>query len=493
MSSTQREPTEESTAEASARPDVARNREAHRLRVTRETERVRLQITKMAIESGITLTQIARAACKLSAETLNVARVGIWVLVQDRTALKCLQLYEANRKSWSEGAVLQVADFPVYFASLEQRKIVPVECAQSDPRTSELLESYLVPLGITSLLDAPIYIAGQVIGVVCCESTGPEREWSTEERDFVASISDLLAVKYRAAQIKKLKRTLEWSETRLIAMEKSEALAKLALGVAHDFRNILVSISNSVFVLKSAKDLPEALREPIRLIEQATQTGTGLVSEMIDYGRNHQTKPHALHPAAEVDRFLPMLRTAISSTHELRIEHSNFSGKVFLDRNQFQRVLLNLVLNARDASQPGSLIEIRTGVITEDECADSEHAGLDSTAPSTEPVIVPDASLGSRNEVSTDIDAASPDISAQGLHRTEYIVLEVRDQGSGMDESTRERLFEPYFSTKASGVGLGMAIVDRIVSRAGGFIQVDSEPGKGTTVRVHLPRVSVSD
>ena len=205
---------------------------------TRPTEVVRLEIAKLSIESGVSLVEIVCNACQRTAETLSIARVGVWTLVNQNATLKCIKLYESADKSWSEGTLLQIADFPEYFEQLRNRKIVPAETALTDPKTSELVEPYLKPLGITSLLDAPIYVGGEVIGVLCCEHVGSPREWSTEERDFVASMADLLAIKHRAAQVHKLRKSLELNESRLLALEKSDALAKLALGVAHDFRNV---------------------------------------------------------------------------------------------------------------------------------------------------------------------------------------------------------------------------------------------------------------
>ncbi len=186
---------------------------------TRASETVRLEIAKLSIEAGVTLLQIVRSACQRTAETLNVARVGVWTLVHQKSALRCVQLYEALNQAWSEGTLLQLSDFPEYFAQLCHRKIVPAEAALTDPKTSELVEPYLKPLGITSLLDAPIFVGGEVIGVLCCEHIGVPREWSTEERDFVASIADLIAIKHRAAQVHRLRKTVEIQNSQLLALE----------------------------------------------------------------------------------------------------------------------------------------------------------------------------------------------------------------------------------------------------------------------------------
>lgn len=419
---------------------------------TRATEAVRLELAKLTIEAGVSLLEIVRVACQKTAETLSVARVGIWTLVNGKSALRCVQLYESADKAWSEGTLLQIADFPEYFAQLCSRKIVPAEAALTDPKTSELVEPYLKPLGITSLLDAPIFVGGEVIGVLCCEHIGPNREWSTEERDFVASIADLVAIKHRAAQVHRLRKTVEIQGNQLLALEKSDALAKLALGIGHDFRNVLSSIVNSVHVLKISADMPEHLREPLSIIEEAANSGSRLITELMDYGRDAPTKPEAINPHSEIEKFLPVLRTAIGKKHVIDLDSHEAGGKVFIDRNQFDRVLLNLVVNAQEASPPGSVIKIRT-----------EHVEY-------------------ADQVKQEDQSAS-----------NFILVEVQDSGHGMDNETQKRLFDPFFSTKEKGTGLGMAIVQRIVDRAGGFIRVDSTPGKGTTIRVHLPRVTVSD
>ncbi len=414
--------------------------------LTRQTENVRLELAKMSIESGVTFDEIMRRACLLCAQTLQIARVGIWMLVDQGKTLKCVHLYESHSCSWSSGTVLQVSDFPGYFSYLSERKVIPSETAQSDPKIVELVELYLKPLGITSTLDAPIFVRGEVTGVLSHEHIGPPREWTTEERDFAASVADLLAVKHRAAEIKQLQESLRLSETRLMALEKSDALAKMALGIAHDFRNLLTTVSSGTYLLKSDKNLPAHLHEAVDLIAAAAARGSTLIGELVEYGRSQPNRPTAMRPAEMIEQFLPVLKTAVGGRCEVCTENTIGKSKIFMDRNQFDRVLLNLVLNAHDASNSKGTITIRT----------------------------------------------RPSLETEG-GRENFITLEVSDQGCGMDPETAERMFEPFFTTKSQGTGLGMAIVQRIVERAGGYIRVESHPGKGTSVRVHLPRVSVSD
>lgn len=407
---------------------------------TRVSELVRLEIARMSIEAGDKLEEIIRRSCELSAKTLRVSRVGVWLFDESKSSLKCSCLFESDRANWSEGALIHVADFPNYFESLNNRKIVPAECAQTDPKTSELVESYLVPLGITSILDAPIFLGGEVIGVLCNEHTGPPREWTTEDRDLTASIADLLAMKIRAAEVRQLKKELKSQEERMLVMDKSDALASMSLGVAHDFRNLLTTISNCAYIVAKSTELPASLVEPVGLIAATVEKGKQLVSALVDFGRD-EAKPYPLNIKKSIDDFLPVLRSAVGSKIRIHMDHSQTPGRVFMDGNQFDRILLNLVLNARDAMPDGGLVELRT--------YDDQRHG--------------------------------------------FVTIEVRDFGAGMDAESQSRIFEPFYSSKKHGTGLGMAVVKRIVDHTGGYILVESQLGKGTTVRIHLPRVSRKD
>ncbi len=195
----------------------------------RKSEQARLEFARLTQGSDVSLNSIFRRACELSASTLGVARSGLWMFVEKGAALRCISLFETASGQWSEGALLRSADFPEYIGALRARKIVPVETALGDPKTSELAESYIKPLGISSLLDAPILVGDEVVGVLCNEHIGPVREWTTEERDFVASIADLLALKMKSAEVHQLREALRESELRMLALDRADALGNMAV------------------------------------------------------------------------------------------------------------------------------------------------------------------------------------------------------------------------------------------------------------------------
>lgn len=158
----------------------------------RTADLARLDLTRLRIEDGVRLETVFERVTETAADILNVERVGVRLMVDQRRALRCVDLFDRSKKSHSSGVTLQVKDFPEYFSVLERRKTLPAEVALTNPRTFGLTDAYLAPLGITSMLDASIFIGGEVVGVLCHEHTGPLREWTTEERDFAGSMADLM-------------------------------------------------------------------------------------------------------------------------------------------------------------------------------------------------------------------------------------------------------------------------------------------------------------
>lgn len=409
----------------------------------RAFESAQLRLARLRAAGGAGLGRSLRETCEVAARTLQVERVGVWLFVDGRRAIRCYELFERRGGHHSEGAMLRAADFPTYFRGLEELRTIAAPDALRDALTHELGSAYLEPLGIRAMLDVPIYREGQVVGVVCHESASP-RTWTNADRDFATTVADSIARQLEEAARKDADDALADAHAAQRAQsQKMEALRRLAAGVAHDFKNILQVVLGCAAEIGRDPGASPASANAVRQIEEAATRGAALARELLSFGRDEGCATKVVDVAELVERFAPMLRKAIGPSHRLTIERVPPTGRVLIDAAQLERVILNLVLNARDAMPAGGTVEIG---ISELEIEDGSGS---------------------------------------------YVVIEVSDAGVGMDEATRSRLFEPFFTTKREGgTGIGMAVVDTIVERAGGFLHVESEPGAGTRIRVVLPRVA---
>jgi hypothetical protein len=243
------------------------------------------------------------------------------------------------------------------------------------------------------------------------------------------------------------RRTLEHQ---LLQAQKMEAVGQLAGGVAHDFNNLALVISGHADLLLERLDDPRG-RESAREIRRAADQAGELTRQLLAFSRRQVLHPVELDVSEVVADLVPMLGRLIGDDVELSTRLATGAGTVQADPAQLRQVVMNLVLNARDAMPRGGRLSI-------------EISGRELDARLTE----------ARLEL------------APGS----YVVLAVSDTGQGMDEATRERIFEPFFTTKdpGKGTGLGLSTVYGIVKQTGGSIWVYSEPGRGTTFRVYLPR-----
>lgn len=174
-------------------------------------QNVQLKLAKMVKDDfSSTLKKIVEE----DAKALEVERVGIWFFNSDRTEIICEDLYSQNENVHQKGLSLASKDYPIYFKALEESRTIAANDARKDSRTCEFTEKYLVPQGITSMMDIPIWLRGKVVGIICHEHTGPKREWSAEEQDFVTSIADMVSLTIEASEHRKTEEALKRSEER---------------------------------------------------------------------------------------------------------------------------------------------------------------------------------------------------------------------------------------------------------------------------------------
>ena len=240
-------------------------------------------------------------------------------------------------------------------------------------------------------------------------------------------------------------------EKRLAQAARMEAVGQLASGVAHDFNNLLTIIKGYSSLLMERNPDGHDYRAA-KEIEQAADRAASLTHQLLAFSRKQTLQPRILDLNAIVRGLEKMLRRLLSEKVELAMFTFPGIGHVKADPIQMEQVLLNLVVNARDAMPKGGRLVIETGEL----------------------------------ELPHDLGHDESLVRAGS-----YVILSVSDTGIGMDDETRSRIFEPFFTTKevGKGTGLGLATVYGIIKQSNGYIQVESEPGKGTTFKIFLPRV----
>jgi PAS domain S-box-containing protein len=261
---------------------------------------------------------------------------------------------------------------------------------------------------------------------------------------------DVTAEKLAQSQARQVEQQLRQMEAKLAQAGKLEAVGQLAGGIAHDFNNLLTGIGGVVELLRLRLAPDDPNLKDVADLRGAVERGAGLTRQLLAFSRQQPIAPTVLNLNQLLEETSRMLRRLIGEDIELALLLAGEELCVRADRTQLEQVLLNLVVNARDAMPGGGGLRLELCRARVDDRARQQH---------------PDARPG------------------------EFARLRVADSGLGMDEATLARIFEPFFTTKpiGAGTGLGLSMVHGIVSKAGGFIQVESELGRGATFDVWLP------
>jgi hypothetical protein len=249
------------------------------------------------------------------------------------------------------------------------------------------------------------------------------------------------------------------AESQLLQAQKLESIGRLAGGIAHDFNNMLFAIRGYTELLTEDLDPasagraePERIRHNLGQIQLAAERATALTVQLLAFSRQQVVTYRVLDLNLAVNVIEPMLRPLIGETIRLNLRLDPTAGHIRADAGQLDQILVNLVVNARDAMPGGGTVTIETANVVFEEAYAIEHFE-----------VVPGS----------------------------YVMLAVSDTGMGMDRATREHVFEPFFTTKdvGKGTGLGLATIYGIVRQAGGHIWLYSEPGHGSTFKLYFPRV----
>ena len=249
------------------------------------------------------------------------------------------------------------------------------------------------------------------------------------------------------------------AEQELLEARKLESIGRLAGGIAHDFNNVLFAIKGYAELLtedlsperRGQLDADDA-RKSVEAIGDAATRAATLTAQLLSFSRRQMIRPEVVDLNEAISGVEPLLRPLLGAQARLFVSLDPEAGRLRVDHGQLDQILINLVINARDAMPAGGTITIESG-----------NAELDAAYALAHPDVVPGP----------------------------YVYLAVIDTGEGMDPETREHIFEPFFTTKAhgQGTGLGLATTYGIVRQSAGHIKVESEPGKGASFTLYFPRV----
>ena len=242
-------------------------------------------------------------------------------------------------------------------------------------------------------------------------------------------------------------------QAQLQQAQKMESIGRLAGGVAHDFNNMLTVINGYSQMLLSNLGAGDPLRDTLAEIYNAGERAAGLTRQLLAFSRKQVLEPRRLDVNRLVEEMRPMLERLVGEDIEVSVALHAEGGMIYADSHQLEQVVMNLVVNARDAMPGVGKLLVETDNVERDESYTRSHL---------------EARVG------------------------RYVVLAVSDTGVGMDEETKNRIFEPFFTTKGigKGTGLGLSMVQGIVAQSGGYVDVYSEQGRGTTFKIFMPALA---
>lgn len=235
--------------------------------------------------------------------------------------------------------------------------------------------------------------------------------------------------------------------------QKMEAVGRLAGGIAHDFNNLLMVIQGYAEIVRQEGNVSPEIRKNVDTIVRASTSAANLTRQLLSFSRKHQFVPQVLDLNSLVEQMSEMLLGVLREEMDFVVKLDPEAGSISADPGQIEQVIMNLVVNARDAMPKGGDLTLETA-----------HIGREK------------ARLG----------------RSSSLPAGDYVMLAVTDTGVGMDAETQSRMFEPFFTTKRKeeGTGLGLSVLYNIVRSFGGHVRVSSEVGRGSTFRIYFPRVS---
>jgi signal transduction histidine kinase len=333
-----------------------------------------------------------------------------------------------------------------------QTVVTITPATQDDPAllsASHLLDSGRLVVSVAQTMNSVLAdwrhdtIIVTVAGIACVAATllllvVLLRQFATYE-----AMSQAIEAREEAVQARQL------AEERLREAHKLEAIGRLTSGVAHDFNNLLTSIIANTELLQHDRGIGPAASRRLSVVMQAADRGANLIRQLLAFSRQQVLEPASVDLNSVIRGMQDLLRSTLGGGIVLRLRLGGLLWSALVDAVQIEHLILNLAINARDAMPDGGRLTIATA----------------------------------------NASAGHPDRPSE-LARGEYVVMSVSDTGTGMSDELQQKVFEPFFTTKppGKGSGLGLSQVYGVARQSGGTVQLQSQPGQGTTVKVFLPR-----
>jgi signal transduction histidine kinase/HAMP domain-containing protein len=425
--------------------EVAFRKKAEQV-LKQRTERIlhhQRTLLKLGKQGNRDLDGMIRATTQEAAYTLSIERVGVWFFEDTSTEIVCRDLYQRSRNSHEQDLRLRTTDYPAYFHAIESSRILAVTNVREDPRTMELSRDYNQPLGIISMMDVPIRLHGKTLGIMSFEHVDHPREWPLEEQDFAASLADMIVLQIEANERKKAEQALAKANEDLAGsvrelQRSNKELQDFAYVTAHDLKAPLRGIGTLAdwIISDYADKLDEQGQHNLHMLKGRVSRMSELIDSVLHYSEIGRTTQRV--DRVDVNALVSEIISGLNVPPNIQIMVAPDMPMVVSERVRLAQIFQHLIGNAvKYLDKPQGYVQVGC----------------------------------------TRVDG--------------FLRFHVSDNGPGINRKYFQKVFQMFQTLtrrdERESVGIGLAVVKKIVELYDGNVWIESEVGKGTTFFFTLP------